>query len=225
MAFLAMRCSARFYGNFCLLQMGAYMLRSLSALISWLLRAWPILSLGPILLAHATAHRLFPADPILVNKITGTVLQVVGGVIVLCSVNSNLGLFRGLHFGKVIFGWFRAFPLFHKPKRVSLSGACHAEISGSIRLSVGRATSTIEEKVAELERQFEEFQEHVREDFGKTNARIADIHSKLSKAVAENTTKLDQLASKLERSTVGGFKQQAFGVFLAVYGAVTSVFA
>lgn len=88
-----------------------------------------------------------------------------------------------------------------------------------------RATSTIEEKVAELERQLEEFRQHVSEDFRAANERITQVHSELSTAVAANTATMNHLSSKLELATVGGFKQQAFGVLLAVYGAVTSVFA
>lgn len=201
------------------------MLSYLSALISWLLRAWPVLSIAPIAAAHLIAHRLFPVDSVMVNKLTGTILQLIGGLIVLCSVNSNLGLLRGRHFGKIIIDWFRSFPLFRKSVVVNLSGAGCVASSGSARVSVRRVTSTIEERVAEIERQLEEFRQHVSEDFRATSERIAQVHSELSTAVAANATSLNQLSSKLEIATVGGFKQQAFGVLLAVYGAVTSVFA
>jgi hypothetical protein len=105
------------------------------------------------------------------------------------------------------------------------SGTAIATAFGGARSSVRRATSTIEEKVAELERQLKEFPQHVNEDFQAANARIAQVHSELSTAVAANTATLNHLSSKLEQATIGGFKQQAFGVLLAVYGAVASVFA
>ena len=201
------------------------MMRSLSALIFWLLRAWPVLALVPIVITHAGAHQLFPTDTIMVNKVTGTVLQVVGGLIILYSVNANLGLFREQHFGSIVVGWFRSFPFFRKSVTVSLSGACSVAISGNARISVRRGTTTVEEKIAELERQLDEFRQHVIEDIQAVNARIAQVQTELSKAVATNTATLNQLSSRLELATVGGFKQQAFGVLLAVYGAVTSVFA
>jgi hypothetical protein len=201
------------------------MMRSLSALLSWLFRAWPALALVPIAFVHSGAHQFFHADPVLVNKITGTVLQVVGGLIVLHSVNTNLGLFREQHFGRIIIGWFRSFPLFRKSVAVSVSGSGSIAISGSARISVRHATNTVEEKIAELERQLDEFRQHVNEDFQAVNARIAQVHIDLSKAVATNAATLNQLSSRLELATVGGFKQQAFGVLLAMYGAVTSVFA
>lgn len=200
-------------------------MRSLSALVFWLLRAWPILALVPIAFAHASAYQFFPAETVMVNKITGTALQVVGGLIVLYSVNTNLGLFREQHFGSIIKGWFRSFPLFRKSVTVSFTGSGGVTISGSARISVRRATNTVEEKIAELERQLDEFRQHVNEDIQAANARIAQVHSDISKTVAANTATLNQLSSRLELATVGGFKQQAFGVLLAIYGAVTSVFA
>jgi len=161
----------------------------------------------------------------MVNKVTGTVLQVVGGLIVLYSVNANLGLFRGQHFVSIIGGWFKSFPLFRKSVTINVTGSGGVALGGSARISVRRATNTIEEKVAELERQLDEFRQHVNEDIQAVNARVAKVHTELSTAVATNTATLNQLSSRLELATVGGFKQQAFGVLLALYGAVTSVFA
>lgn len=200
-------------------------MRSLSALLNWLLRAWPVLALVPIAFAHSIAYQHFPAETGMVNKITGTVLQVVGGLIVLYSVNTNLGLFREQHFGSIIIGWFRSFPLFRKSVTVACSGSGSLAFGGSARISVRRATNTVEEKIAELERQIDEFRQHVNEDIQAVNARIGQVHAELSIAVATNTNTLNQLSSKLELATVGGFKQQAFGVLLAIYGAVTGVFA
>lgn len=201
------------------------MMRSLSALLSWLLRAWPVLSLVPIALAHATAHRFFPADTLWVNRITGTALQVAGGLIVLYSVNMNLGLFRDQHFGHIVIEWFRSCPLLRRSVTISLSASGSVAVSGIARVSVCRVTNTLEEKIAELERQLDEFRQHVKEDIQAVNTRIDQVHTELSTAVTTNTTTLNQVSSRLELATIGGIKQQAFGVFLAVYGAITSVFA
>lgn len=199
--------------------------RYLSLLIFWLFRAWPVLALVPIAFAHVVAHEFFPAEAVMVNKVTATVLQVVGGLIVLYSVNANLGLFREQHFVNIVIGWFKSFPLFQKSVTINVTGSGGVAFVGSTRISVCRATNTIEEKVAELERQLDEFRQYVNEDFQAVNARVAQVHTELSKGVATNTVALNQLSSRLEFATVGGFKQQAFGVLLAVYGAVTSVFA
>ena len=76
-----------------------------------------------------------------------------------------------------------------------------------------------------IDSRLDEFRQHVNEDIQAANMRIAQVHTELLKAVATNTATLDQLSSRLELATVDGFKQQAFGVLLTIYGAVTSVFA
>lgn len=200
-------------------------MRSLSSLMFWFLRAWPVLAFVPISCVHAGAHQLFPDDTIIVNKIIGTMLQVVGGLLILYSVNANLSLFRDKYLGSIVMGWIKSFPLFRKSVTVSLSGSSSVATSGNVRISVRRGANTVEEKIAELERQLDEFRQHINEDIQAINARIEQVHTELSKADTTNTAILSHLSSKLELATVGGFKQQVFGVFLAVYGAVTSVFA
>ena len=63
-------------------------------LTPWLVRAWPVFALVPVAACHAFALRAAPADPVFVNKLVGMSLQVIGGLLVLYSVNDNLGLFR-----------------------------------------------------------------------------------------------------------------------------------
>ena len=200
-------------------------MRALSQLIGWTFRAWPVLAFLPIAFVHQKAHTLFPADPALVNKVIGTSLQVIGGLIVLHAVNANLGLFRNQHLGHVILGWVRSFPLFRKPVTISVSGIGGIGMSGSARVSVRHVANTLEEKVAELERQMEEFRTHVREDLSAVQKRIDQVHTELSSAVTSNAAAVTQLSTRIEQATIGGFKQQAFGVLLAIYGAVISVFA
>ena len=49
--------------------------------------------------------------------------------------------------------------------------------------------------------------------------------AELKVSISTNQSAIESLAAKFEKATVGGFKQQAFGVMLAVYGAIVSVFA
>ncbi|MFZ4628307.1 MAG: hypothetical protein ACOYNR_08265 [Blastocatellia bacterium] len=202
------------------------MLRSLSKLFFWLIRAWPVLSLGPIWLAHRAAYSLFSYNTVLVDKIAGSTLQVIGSFLILYSINSNLGLFKNQHLGKVIRGWIQSFPLFRRPVTGTLNASVKASTTtfGTPRISTIRATSTIEERVADLERQLEEVRQQTNEDIRVLNDRIADLYSKLSTDVAQNTTIAKQISSKLEEAITGDFKQQAFGVIITLYGTLMNVF-
>lgn len=201
-------------------------MRSISQILRWLLRAWPVLSLLPIAIVHFAAHSLFPRDPTLVNKIAGTLLQIVGGFVVLHSVNANLGLFRDQHLGNIISSWFRSFPLLGKSATLIICDIAQAQaLGGDVRISTRRTVHTIEERVEEIEHQLEELRANVHDELLAANTRITQVHSELSTAVATHTTTLSQLSARVENATIGGFKQQAFGVLLAVYGAITSAFA
>ena len=73
----------------------------------WFWKAWPVLVMTGLAYAHWHALASFPSDTVLVNKLTGTAMQVVGGLIVLYSVDSNLGLFRNQSLNRPGFrgGW------------------------------------------------------------------------------------------------------------------------
>ena len=78
---------------------------------------------------------------------------------------------------------------------------------------------------AELERQLEEVRTTMREQKATLLKRVDEVRVELSNALTSNQAAVQDLSARIEAATVGGFKQQSFGVLLAIYGAVVSVFA
>lgn len=191
----------------------------------WLSRAWPIFAMFFIAGLHLFALAKFSNNGVLVNKLAGTFMQIVGGLIVLYSVDANLGLFRNNSLIAAVIAWFCECPIF--TRSITLSANCTASDSMSVSLttSVIRAATTIEERLAEIERRFEELRSEVTTQNQATHTRIEEVKSELSSSIFSNQSALNKLSEQVERATVGGFKQQAFGVMLVIYGAVTSVFA
>lgn len=175
--------------------------------------------------AHWRALACFPGETVLVNKLTGTVMQVVGGLIVLYSVDSNLGLFRNQSLVTAVLAWFRECPIFMRSITLSASASASCSATASISATVIRAATTIEERLAALESRFEEFRSEMATQHQAIHSRIEDVKLELSNSIASNQSELRKLSDQVEKATVGGFKQQAFGVMLVIYGAVTSVFA
>jgi hypothetical protein len=194
-------------------------------LIAWILRAWPVLATAAFGAIHASLLAALPTLAVLVNKLTGTSLQVVGGLIVLRAVNQNLGLFRSQSFTSVVVDWFREFPLIRRATSVTLAGSGSLSITGSASLTGKRAANTLEERLAEAERQIEEVRTLVATKTTELNSRIDSVKSELSSSIDSHGKTVRALTEKIERAAVGGFKEQAFGVMLAIYGAVVSVFA
>ena len=150
-------------------------------LLPWLLRAWPVLALVPLGLAHALAHRYFAAEAVTVNKVAGMSLQVLGGLLVLYSVNDNLGLFRAQSLTTTVIAWFKAFPFVRKPISLSASGSAVATATASMSATVTRAAATLEERIAELERKFRELQGQLQREVEEINSRIQTSRMELQR--------------------------------------------
>ena len=100
-----------------------------------------------------------------------------------------------------------------------------ASATALMSATVTRAANTLEERVAEVERRLLEVQRQLAKEVQAISIRIEEAKSELRKQIDENSTRVADLSRRLEHAAVGGFKFQALGVLLALYGAVTSVFA
>jgi hypothetical protein len=161
----------------------------------------------------------------MVNKFVGMSLQVSGGLLVLYSVNDNLGLFRAQSLTSAVITWFKEFPLTRKTVVVSASASTSANSTTSASASVGRTVVTIEERIAELERLQVELAKQINRQVQEVYGRIEYMRSELQNQIVDTSRDVARLSSQLEHAAVGGFKSQALGVLLVIYGAVTSVFA
>lgn len=182
--------------------------------------------LMPFGAVHATALLLLPSDWVLVNKVFGTLLQLSGGIIVLHSLDGNLGLFKQQGLVKAFILYLKDFPRLRK-RTNSLSGvATGVNIGASGKITIGRRTpTTLEERVELLERQLKEESERIRDLEASTTKRLSEIKTELSRSISAVDGGLRELSQKVERTALDGLKQQLFGVLLGVYGACVSVFA
>ena len=192
---------------------------------TWLIRAWPVLALLPAFVAHLMALGQFPASAAMVNKIVGMTLQLVGGLVILYSINDNLGLFRKQSLLVTVAQWFRSFPLVRKSVTIQLSGVASAGMTGSASITTSVAPKTLEERVSRLEETLKSLCQEVAANAAAAQQHLQDAKAELGTRIAATSDQVTELTKKVEHAAVGGFKLQAFGVLLAVYGAVTSVYA
>jgi hypothetical protein len=195
------------------------------ALPPWLLRAWPVIALLPLFVAHYVAIALLPGSTQMVNKVAGSVLQSAGGLLILFSIDQNLGLFRNESFLSTILSWLKSFPINRNITLHVAAGTIHASGSSVSGMTAFLPASSIEERVKELERAVQTLRDNLHAEVEKLNAQITNAQSELTQKIDVTNKKVASLAERVEEATVGGMKLQAFGVLLALYGAVTSVFA
>ena len=190
----------------------------------WIFRAWPVLSSLLVVCMHWFCLLKFPADTLLVNKFTSTILQVVGGFVVLQSVDANLGIFRDLSLVGVVVNWFRECPFYNKPVIIEVSIVESANISDACGATYIPPATTIEARLERVENRIEKISEQLKIQNQKFISFLNETTSSLEQKIVSNDSALNKLTKKIEMSTVGGFKQQSFGIMLVLYGAIISAF-
>ena len=189
----------------------------------WLLRAWPMLALLPAFVAHWFALKHFADSTVMVNKIVGMTLQLAGGLLILYSINDNLGLFRRQSLRVTVIAWFKSFPFACKSVTVHVDGV--GVLVGSAAITTGTAPKTLEERVAQIEESLKFLRQEVAANAAAAQQQLQDAKSELGHRIDATASQVSDLAKKVEHAAVGGFKLQALGVLLAIYGAFTSFFA
>ena len=168
----------------------------------WFWRTWPALVMAALAYVHWNALDCFSAETVLVNKLTGTAMQVVGSLIVFYSVDSNLGLFKNQSLVATVIGWFRECPIFVRSITLSASATASCGASASMSATVIRAATTIEDRLAALEGRFEELRSEVATQHREIHFRIEEVKSKLSNSIGSNQSALRKLSVQVEKATV-----------------------
>lgn len=195
----------------------------LRRLIPWVLEAWPVLAFLLMVTSHRALLNYFPGHGETADRIVGALLQAVGGLLVLYSVNQNLGLFRRRGLFGSIAAWLRSFPVKRPVKVVSASASASASVSASATLIAGTAYSTLEQRVGAIERQLEDLRKKQSEEIATISRRIIEISGRFDEQGRKLSERISELGNQLEVSAVGGFKLQIFGVLVALYGAWISL--
>ena len=191
----------------------------------WRLRAWPVLALLPVVGFHFSLLQVWPAHADLINRYTSAITQIAGGLLIIVSVDQNLGLFRKKSIRGVLAEWMNSFP--RTAKVISLSS--HSTIGFGGSASLGSVTTprqpvTLEEQIAELKLRIDAVAAEANRKHSEVAQRIETVRADLQKAFAQTQEDVTKLTARVDEATVGGFKMQLFGVLLAVYGAIAGIF-
>jgi len=190
----------------------------------WLWRAWPIILLTAFGLIHYSLCLAFDTHISIINKLISASMQVIGGLIVLYSIDANMGMFKHHGLASIVWDWFGSFPLFKRTVTISAKGNSIGFSSCPTKLTVVRKCNTIEERLDELERQIEECHKLVHEKSRILNEQVAEVRIEMNTSLSGHGAELKRLSTLIEDSVVGGFKSQAFGVLLVIYGAALGAF-
>ncbi|AEP29104.1 hypothetical protein [Brumicola nitratireducens] len=206
-------------------------------LLKWISRAWPVLGILPLFLVHYLFLVLPCIDSIFgvniicianneINKVFALILQVLGGFLVLHSIDSNIGLFRNKNLKSLTLAWFKSFPFIKRKPLVirPITAECRSEVH-PIKIKLGRKADTLEEKIEALEEKLNWLKEDFQDDIKHLKKQIQNMYEESSKKYGALSNKTFDISTKLEKVSVGGIKFQVFGVSLLIYGSIVSYIA
>ena len=200
-------------------------MKRIALLLNWLLKAWPILVSASLGYLHYYVVTNCNANVSDINKTLSLVLQISGGLLIVYSIDSNIGIISNKSIFGLAWNWFISIPIFSKSTVIHVGSGNLKAQGASIKARCGVSTDTIEGKIEYLQQQIN----WLKEDLNDEVKNIKDLHTKSEKTLNTELNKLTQSInetdSKLNKVSLGGIKIQIFGIFLMIHGSLSSYYA
>lgn len=194
-------------------------------IIKWIWRGWPIVILVVLAFIHFSLVYAFCLNSSEVNKAVSLVSQILGGLLILYSIDSNIGIIRNINLKEMFSRYLSEFPMIKKSVVSSIDTAYMIMKGGEIKLSVNRSPKNIDEKLQYLQEQIDnmkrEFEDEIREIRDKENKENEEFRLQLT----ETKLSLSNIEKQMDEVSLGGVKIQIFGIFLMIYGGVAGYFS
>lgn len=192
--------------------------------IKWIFKAWPILIPLIFICFHVFVGFYFCLDLKQTNKLISLILQVIGGLLVLYSIDSNLGLFGHVSLGALAIKWIKSFPLKGNPTTLDFEPVNTSSFVHPIKLRTGGPGKTTEDHLAYLQKQINWLKEDHKEDLLLLKQKNEILESYLRQQLLALRSTIGVVDQKITEASVGGIEWQIFGLLLMIYGAVVSYF-
>ena len=194
-------------------------------IIKWIWRAWPVLAIIGISFAHLLLLKYLDVQNSKINSLVSLSTQIVGGLIVLYSIDTNIWLFKKGGLIGELKAYFLSFPLIKRNITISLEPASFSVKGGDIRTSLIRNPKTVEEHIEYLQEQIDGLVNTVDQQNTKLSEEISELDVKFTRNIGENSTDISEINKKLKVFAIGGLKLQFLGVLLVIYGGVAGYYS
>lgn len=170
--------------------------------------------------AHLLLIHYFIQNASSINKTISLFTQFGGGLLILYSIDANIGVITQKSLLTCLTAYFKEFPLIKRSSSLEIQSCTHNVAVSSSQLSVSRNPESIEEKIEYLQEQIKELKRDLEQESRKLNEKIDHQSKEKNIQIEETKSALTNLESKINEVTTGGVKVQFFGVLLMVYGAL-----
>lgn len=193
---------------------------TLCRLLSWTWRAWPVLVIVLVVCGHLILRNYFPEDAECINKTASLVAQLIGGLIILYSIDSNIGIMNQKSLLSMLKSYFEEFPLIKRSVVIELRGL-EVKLSGGMgKVIIGRNPQTIDEKIQYLQEQIDQIKLDIEQESKELNKKIEQQSGEMNAHIQDARSALKNIKSKMAEVSTGGVKVQLFGVLLMGFGAI-----
>lgn len=200
-------------------------MKRITLLIYWLLKAWPVLISMALGYFHYLIVTNYSVNVSEINKTISLVLQIIGGLLIVYSIDSNIGIVGNLSLVGIVKKWFLSIPLFSKSVTIE-TGTANLKMTGHpCKVRVGDSTDTVEGKIKYLQQQVD----WLKEDLNDEVKHLKDMHIKsenlLNEKISNIDTRVSETNTKFNKVSLGGIKVQLFGILLMIHGSISSFYA
>lgn len=194
-------------------------------LFKWSWRAWPVLVLIVLIFFHLLLVNFLCLNASTINKTISLISQLVGGLLILYTVDSNIGIINKKNLFSIFANYLREFPLIKRSVVIEAHGISMGTSAYKARVTVGRNPKSIEEKIEFLQEQINEVKRDIEQESRDINEKIDRYSKEMNIKIQETKSTILNIETKMEEVSIGGIKAQFFGVLLMIYGSISGYVA
>jgi len=186
---------------------------------------WPVLLPAAFAGLHYIVYTNISIDLSHANKVISLVLQLVGGILVLYSIDSNLGIMNNTSLLSLFLSYIKSFPLIKRSYTLKADSGTMKMTSHPAKLRVGGPTNTIDEKIDYLQNQITWLKEDLNDEVKSLRGMVHSVEKRANTSISEIRGSIGSIDRKVKELSAGGIKTQIFGVLLMIHGSVSSYYA
>jgi len=194
-------------------------------LIKWFFKMWPVLLPAAFASLHYIVGTNTSTDLSHVNKAISLLLQLVGGILILYSIDSNLGIMNDTSLISLFLSYIKSFPLIDRSVTLKIDPAAMQITGHPAKLRAGGPTNTIDEKIDYLQKQITWLKEDLNDEVKNLKGMVHSVEKRAKTSISEIRGSIGSIDRKVKELSAGGIKTQIFGVLLMIHGSVSSYYA
>ncbi|QKI88782.1 hypothetical protein [Thiomicrorhabdus xiamenensis] len=159
-----------------------------------------------------------------INRLASISFQLIGGLIVLWSIDSNLGVIKNSSLIKMLTSYLKGFFELGKTQVIKVDFLQNESHFGKAQIRHTKKIESIEDKIDYIQEQLDFVENQSKELVEELRSDFQNELLVLKQEIRSCKKTLKLIDRNLSDISIGGIPQQVFGVFLVIYGSVISYF-